>query len=304
MKVVYLAPPERLRDLLVELDRRGVRPSDVRDQLVLVEGDQPPVRCVFAQNTWLDVQTATFASIGAAAAILRGQGRNWALYSTSDHRRAALIAERLPHFQPRPLSFPGELPVAPVGAWTLLDRNTLLFSAATDSPTALGEYHFEEDKLAPPSRAYLKLWEALTRIGYRPAPGDRCLDLGSSPGGWTWVLAQLGARVISVDKAPLHESLRSRSEITFRAQSAFSLDPKKEERVEWLFSDVVCYPARLRGLVNRWREAGAARHFVCTIKFQRETDFDTLDRFLAIPGSRAVHLHHNKHEVTWFLIQR
>ena len=61
---------------------------------------------------------------------------------------------------------------------------------------------------APPNRAYLKLWEALTLAanmpdGRMPRPGELCLDLGSSPGGWSWVLQKLGARVISVDKAPL-----------------------------------------------------------------------------------------------------
>src|SRR5436309_1011333 len=30
--------------------------------------------------------------------------------------------------------------------------------------------------------AYLKLWEALTLLKCRPAPGEICLDLGGSPG--------------------------------------------------------------------------------------------------------------------------
>jgi integrase len=47
-----------------------------------------------------------------------------------------------------------------------------------------------------PSRAYLKLWELFTLIGEHPRPGELCLDLGSSPGGWTWVLQRLGARVV------------------------------------------------------------------------------------------------------------
>jgi len=30
-----------------------------------------------------------------------------------------------------------------------------------------------------------KLWEALTRIGRWPGPGEVALDLGAAPGGWT-----------------------------------------------------------------------------------------------------------------------
>ena len=75
--------------------------------------------------------------------------------------------------------------------------------------------------------------------------------------------------------------------------------PRRESPVDWLFSDVICYPARLLALVNRWREAKAARNFVCTIKFQGETDHATVAAFAAIPGSRLLHLAHNRHELTW-----
>jgi hypothetical protein len=45
--------------------------------------------------------------------------------------------------------------------------------------------------------------------------------------------------------------------------------------------------------------AGTVRNFLCTIKFQGDTDFATQRRFAAIPGSRLMHLHANKHELTW-----
>ena len=78
-----------------------------------------------------------------------------------------------------------------------------------------------------------------------------------------------------------------------------ALDPAAIGPVDWLFSDVICYPARLLALVERWLAAGLARNFVCTLKFQGETDLATAGRFAAIPGSRLLHLHHNKHELTW-----
>jgi 23S rRNA (cytidine2498-2'-O)-methyltransferase len=62
---------------------------------------------------------------------------------------------------------------------------------------------------------------------------------------------------------------------------------------------VICYPQRLLALVQRWLAAGTARRFVCTIKFQGKTDHAVAREFAAIPGSRLMHLHHNKHELTW-----
>jgi 23S rRNA (cytidine2498-2'-O)-methyltransferase len=44
--------------------------------------------------------------------------------------------------------------------------------------------------------------------------------------------------------------------------------------------------------------AGTVR-YPCTVKFQGATDFDAMQAFAAIPGSRLLHLHNNKHELTW-----
>lgn len=156
--------------------------------------------------------------------------------------------------------------------------------------------------MTPPNRAYLKLWDAFTRLGVAPGPGELCLDLGACPGGWSWVIAGLGAKVISVDKAPLDPRIAAMPLVTSRQESAFGLDPLTVGPVDWLFSDIICYPQRLLSLVNRWREAGLARNFVCTLKFQGETDHAAAAAFAAIPNSRVFHLFHNKHELTWALL--
>jgi 23S rRNA (cytidine2498-2'-O)-methyltransferase len=181
----------------------------------------------------------------------------------------------------------------------LLDAGTMLAASRCTSPFPNGEIQFVEDRTGPPSRAYLKLWEALTLIGQWPGPGEICLDFGSSPGGWSWALQQMGAQVISVDKAPLVPEIARLPGIEYRQESAFALDPRTVGPVDWLFSDVVCYPSRLLALVERWLATGICRNFVCTIKFQGPTDHETTRRFAAIPGSQLRHLFHNKHELTW-----
>jgi 23S rRNA (cytidine2498-2'-O)-methyltransferase len=113
------------------------------------------------------------------------------------------------------------------------------------------------------------------------------------------VLAKLGARVEAVDKAALDPGVAAMPGVTLRAESAFALDPVQEKPVDWLFSDVICYPARLLALVRRWIAAGAARNLVCTVKFQGETDHDIAREFAAIQGAVLFHGAHNKHELTF-----
>lgn len=290
----YLAPRGFEAELLREL---GGSVLAVRDRLVLASG--APRDVAWAQNVWLNPRWIPIGSIGDAARKLKGLQRNWALYSTGLHRRAALIQEKLPKVSARRQVFDEPPPSASLGSWTLWEENLLLASPACASPWPHGEAEFEENKTEPPGRAYLKLWELFTRLGVKPAPGELCLDLGASPGGWSWVLAGLGARVFAVDKADLAANVAAMPNVEHCRGSAFGLDPRMVGAADWLFSDVICYPDRLLAMVERWLELGECRRFVCTVKLQSETDFTVLERFRAIPDSRLLHLHHNKHELTW-----
>lgn len=294
VETAYLAPEGFVDDLVREL---GPDVCDVYGRLVI--SDQPERAAAWAANVWRRPQRIAIASIGDGATRLRAIQRNWALYSFAHHRRAALIAERLPKVSARPLTFGAPAPAAPLGSWTLIDPGTILAAPNCSSPFPHGEVRFVEDRDSSPSRAYLKLWEAFTRLGVKPGPGELCLDLGASPGGWTWVLASLGARVISVDKAPLDARVAAMPGVEVRRESAFGLDPRHAPAVDWLLSDVICYPQRLLALVERWLAAGKARRFVCSVKFQGETDLAVIERFKAIAGSQLFHMHHNKHELTW-----
>jgi 23S rRNA (cytidine2498-2'-O)-methyltransferase len=161
---------------------------------------------------------------------------------------------------------------------------------------------FIEDKVMPPSRAYLKLWEFFTIYAPEAISSGKAIDVGSCPGGWTWVLRTMNFyKVYSVDKSPIEKKILDLGRIEFSQESAFSLDPLHFGELDWFCSDIICYPERLFNLVQRFRAAATVKNFVCTIKYQGETDWENTLKFLEIPGSRIVHLHHNKHEVTWFL---
>jgi 23S rRNA (cytidine2498-2'-O)-methyltransferase len=299
MPTAYLAADGFEAQLRKELLRAGVAVTGEHGRLFLADG--PAIKAAWAANVWHDCLEWPVASIGTAAKGLRDIQRNWAMYAPTHHRRAALIQDRLPHVSAKPVVFPAAAPTAPLGSWTLLAPDRLLLAAQCSAPFPNGEVQLVEDKTGPPNRAYLKLWEALVRLRRWPQPGERCLDLGASPGGWTWVLAQLGANVVAIDKAPLDPRIAAMPGVDWRGESAFALEPSSVGPVDWLFSDIVCYPARLLRLVERWTASGLVKNLVCTIKFQGETDHETAEAFAAIPGAQVLHLHYNKHELTFLL---
>jgi 23S rRNA (cytidine2498-2'-O)-methyltransferase len=296
-RTAYLAAEGFSAELAAELGDA----EELCPRLFLARGEPRPA--AWAQNVWFDPQEIAIASIADAARRLRAIQRNWAVYAPLLHRRAMLIQGQLPPVSARPLVFGETAPTAPLGSWTLIDPQTVLAAPHCSSPFPHGEARFVEDRSGPPSRAYLKLWEALTLVGARPQSGETCVDLGAAPGGWSWVLQRLGARVIAVDKAPLASDIATLPGIEQRRDSAFALDPATLGPVDWVFSDLVCYPARLFALVERWLAAGTCRRFVCTVKFQGATDHAAAARFAAIPGSRLMHLFHNKHELTWVKLE-
>ncbi|MDR2135577.1 MAG: SAM-dependent methyltransferase [Treponema sp.] len=266
---------------------------------------EPETPVFWQRNAWIRPFLLEFNSISEAARYLRGIQRNWAPVLHTQFRRGALIDSLMPPVSRKPRSFPWLLPDAPLGAWTLLDAHTLAGSAFCSSPFPAGFIQFEEDKEGPPSRAYLKLWESLVRCRRWPGPGQRCLDAGASPGGWTWALARLGARVTAVDRAEPDPRVLAMTGpdglplVRFIKHDAFTLDPAEFGPADWVFCDVACYPPRLYEWVERLFAAGICGKFVCTLKMQGMPDRDTARRFAEIPGSQVLHLCHNKHELTW-----
>jgi 23S rRNA (cytidine2498-2'-O)-methyltransferase len=253
----------------------------------------------WVRNVWLNPAQIQFDSVSEAAAALRAMGRNWSPALFTCFRRGALIQERLPRLPAKPKPFPWTVPDAPMGSWTLLDEHTLIAASRCSSPFPGGVIRFEENKTEAPSRAYLKLWEALALAGTHPGPGDRCIDAGASPGGWTWALSGLGATVLAIDRSPLDSRMLQRPGVSYRQHDAFTLTPRELGEAAWVFSDVICYPPRLYRWIASWLESGLCSNFICTIKMQGRSDNETARRFAAVPGSRIVQLCHNKHELTW-----
>lgn len=264
----------------------------------LIVTKAPPKPAHWAQNIWYDARLITIRSIGDAAKSLRAIQRNWWHYEFKNFRRAKLIQEKLPHIAPKPLDFLAKIPTAPLGSWTLVEENILLAAANCSSPMPNGEWIFNEDKLNPPSRAYLKLWEFFTRFRIHPNKSDVVIDLGASPGGWTWVLSELAKHVIAIDRAALDRRALAPN-VTFQSGDAFKVDLAEFPQASWVFSDVVCYPDKLYEFISRLLKDYPHKNYVFTIKFQGNNHLATIAKFSNLPG-QLVHLSQNKHELTWF----
>lgn len=297
MKTILQADPEYVDEVLHE---SGAKKDDLVGKDLVALDREVADHLIWPQNIWRDVRQLSISSISDAVGQLTDIQRNWILYSTNHHRRAELIADQLPYISGNRHEFNTAVPSSPLGHWTMIDRDTILAAPVTDEPFPKGQWEFIEDKETPPSRAYVKLWEAFYRFANMPGKNDHVLDLGAAPGSWTWAMAELGADVTAVDKAGLDPSIAGMDKVNVEQKSAFSLNPRDYDHVNWLVSDIVCYPDRLYDLVTNWMDHSKVGYMICTIKLQGDSDHNKIDQFAKIPNAWVKHLYHNKHEVTWF----
>ncbi len=183
------------------------------------------------------------------------------------------------------------------------------------SPFPGGEWSAPEDR-RPPSRAYRKLAEALVQFPWlRTADaskltiqaGDRCVDLGASPGGWSWLALERGASVVAVDRSPLREDLMQHPGLSFVQGDAFRFQPaaKSGARVDWLICDVIAFPDRILELLREWLERRRCRKFCVTVKFRGVEDYAALNQIKNMLNECAFdfairRLCENKNEATIF----
>lgn len=269
----------------------------------------------WAKNVLFDSVLINFDSIADGAKALKDIQRSWAPYQYQFFRRASLLQQKLPYINLKERKFPFIIPHTPVGMWTLIDQNSMIASSATSSFLPGGHLTFVEDHVNPPSRAYLKLQEALVQFKsiygkdlppdapLLPNASSNCFDAGACPGGWTWVLVQCGAKVFAVDRTELDKSLMQNNLVRFMAHDAFTLKPQtlidKMGNFDWVFSDVICYPERLLKWVNEWLSLPTVPNMICTIKMQGDANWSCINDFAQISNSTVLHLNYNKHELTW-----
>jgi 23S rRNA (cytidine2498-2'-O)-methyltransferase len=93
---------------------------------------------------------------------------------------------------------------------------------------------------APPgriSRAYLKMAEALAWSRLPVAAGDRCVEIGSAPGGACQALLDWGLHVTGIDPADMDPSLLQHPHFTHVKKRAADMKRREFRGVKWLMAD-------------------------------------------------------------------
>lgn len=163
-----------------------------------------------------------------------------------------------------------------------------------------------------PSRSTLKLAEAFLEMLDEQAratlrPGRRAVDLGASPGGWTWQLVNRGMKVTAVDNGPLDQALMASGLVEHLRADGFTFRPRHP--VDWLVCDMVDKPARVVDLVARWFERGDCRAAIFNLKLPMKRRFEEVEEARAVLHARlarlggrwrirARQLYHDREEVT------
>ena len=190
--------------------------------------------------------------------------------------------------------------------------------ASEGSPWPMGIPRLRMPKEAP-SRSTLKLAEAILTL-LTPEeqkatlrPGLQAVDLGASPGGWSWQLASRGLRVTALDNGPLAPSAIATGLIDHLRADGFSWRPKKP--VEWMVCDMVEQPSRIAPLMADWLATGRCRRSIFNLKLPMKRRYEEVERCCALIDQRLraanikytlriKHLYHDREEVTCYLTRR
>jgi 23S rRNA (cytidine2498-2'-O)-methyltransferase len=129
-----------------------------------------------------------------------------------------------------------------------------------------------------PSRSALKLMEAIVVFIGEDASVDRlragraAVDLGAAPGGWSFVLANRGMRVLAVDNGPIAPAVLATEMVEHSREDAFRFRPRWP--VDWMVCDVVTQPSRIAALVVKWAVQGWCRETIFNLKLPMKRRYE------------------------------
>jgi 23S rRNA (cytidine2498-2'-O)-methyltransferase len=167
-----------------------------------------------------------------------------------------------------------------------------------------------------PSRSTLKLEEAFhTFLSSSDQArlfrqGTTAVDLGASPGGWTWQFVRRGMRVIAVDNGKMDRQLLGSGLVQHVRGDGFTYAPSRP--VDWMVCDIVEQPSRIARLAAQWLARKWCRCSIFNLKLPMKKRYEEVVRCREIikmdlnkSGVRykllMKQLYHDREEVTAML---
>jgi 23S rRNA (cytidine2498-2'-O)-methyltransferase len=170
---------------------------------------------------------------------------------------------------------------------------------------------------AAPSRSTLKLAEAIEEFldekerAKRLVPGMTAVDLGASPGGWTWQLVHRGLMVTAVDHGVMDPGLMETGQVKHRHDDGFHFRPA--DPVDWMVCDMVESPSRIARLASGWIAQGWCKETIFNLKLPMKKRWEEVQRCReiideALGGGgyflRMKQLYHDREEITCYLARQ
>jgi 23S rRNA (cytidine2498-2'-O)-methyltransferase len=165
-----------------------------------------------------------------------------------------------------------------------------------------------------PSRSTLKLDEAILFFLSKDQQaelfglGKTAVDLGASPGGWTYQLTRRELQVMAIDNGAMDKTLMASGQVEHIKADGFRFRPPF--RVNWLVCDMIEKPSRIAELMAQWIADGAAERAIFNLKLPMKKRYqeviicsDIIGEILAEQAFqlRIKQLYHDREEVTCYL---
>lgn len=165
-----------------------------------------------------------------------------------------------------------------------------------------------------PSRSTLKLEEAFhIFIPYeewdeRLKSGLNAVDLGASPGGWTYQLVKRSMIVYAIDNGTMNSKLMETGQVKHYREDGFKFEPKKHN-IYWLVCDMVEKPSKVTELITKWLISGWCREAIFNLKLPMKKRYEEVKQNLQLLNEKlnnkhinvqiqAKQLYHDREEVT------
>jgi 23S rRNA (cytidine2498-2'-O)-methyltransferase len=164
-----------------------------------------------------------------------------------------------------------------------------------------------------PSRSCLKLEEAFLVFydheerAQKFRLGRSAVDLGASPGGWTWQLVQNNVHVTAIDNGPIDEKVMQSGLVKHLREDGFTFKPPHP--VDYLVCDMVDKPLKVADLIAKWLVNGWCKETIFNLKLPMKQRFSVVQEAIhnieyalnqadLYATIQAKQLYHDRDEIT------